>query len=166
MMSDAMNAELERPSIALPKNELVGSILRDISDLLNKIAKLDPHMKPDLLGAKLRRNSTSEHIGMAARQLRDYVINQILSHGRNGQDRNAEYHALKKKGVAEWIISYLNLLRTIGNETAHESMDRRKSEGRWPANLERGDLALCLFAIQIVLDFWADWLSGANGRGE
>jgi hypothetical protein len=67
--------------------------------------------------------------------------------------------------VAEWIISYLNLLRTIGNETAHEPMDRRKFESRLPPKLDRGDLALCLFAIQIVLDFWADWLSGSKGRG-
>jgi hypothetical protein len=42
-------------------------------------------------------------------------------------------------------------------------MDRRKSESRRPRRLERGDLALCLFAIQIVLDFWVDWLSSQKG---
>ena len=157
---------IERPSIALPKNELVDSILRDIPDRLNKIAKLDPHMNHQPSRCKTTTNSTSERIGMAARELREYVIDQVLSHGRNRLDRDAEYHALKNKGVAEWIISYLNLLRTIGNETAHRSMDRRKSQGRWPPKLDRGDLALCLFAIQIVLDFWAAWLTGAKGRGE
>jgi hypothetical protein len=101
---------------------------------------------------------------MAARQLRTYVIEQIL--GPTKLDRDAEYKALKSKHVAEWIISYLNLLRTIGNETAHEPMDRRESQSRRPPKLDRGDLALCLFAIQIVLDFWADWLSGSKGSRE
>jgi hypothetical protein len=165
MISDAMNAELERPSVALPKSDLVDSILRDIPDRLEKIAKLDPHRNFGALGAKLSRDSTSEQIGMAARQLRDDIITQIMNNRRNGQDRNAEYNALKSEGVAEWIISYLNMLRTVGNETAHEPMDRRKLESRLPPKLDRGDLALCLFVIQIVLEFWTDWLSGLKGHG-
>jgi hypothetical protein len=160
-MSDAMNAELGRISVVLPKNELVDSIRRRIIDRLETIQTLDPKMNKDVLAAKLSRNSTSEQVGLAARDLRTYVIEQIL--GPTKLERDAEYKALKSKHVAEWIISYLNLLRTIGNETAHEPMDRRKSESRRPRRLERGDLALCLFAIQIVLDFWMDWLSGQKG---
>jgi hypothetical protein len=49
MISDAMNAELERPNVALPKNEVVDSILRAIPDRLEKIAKLDPQMNYGIL---------------------------------------------------------------------------------------------------------------------
>jgi len=160
-MNEAMNAELGRTSVALPKNELVDTIRKRIIDRLETIRILDPKMNEDVLAAKLTRNSTSEQVGLAARDLRTYVIEQIL--GPTKLNRDAEFQALKSKHVAEWIISYLNLLRTIGNETAHEPMDRRTAENRRPRRLERGDLALCLFAIQIVLDFWVDWLSGHKG---
>jgi hypothetical protein len=114
ILNDAMNAELGRTSVVLPKNELVDSIRRRIIDRLETIRTLDPKMNDDVLFAKLTRNSTSEQVGLAARDLRTYVIEQIL--GPTNRDRDAEFKALKSKHVAEWIISYFNLLRTIGNE--------------------------------------------------
>jgi hypothetical protein len=157
LMNEALNTELGRANVKLSKNVLVDGIRQSIIDRLETLRKLDHRMDISLFSAKLSDNSTSDQIGMAARQLREYVINQIVE--RHLGSREAEFQALKEKGIAEWIISYLNLLRTIGNEIAHEPMDRRESESRRPPRLESGDLALCLFVIEKVLHFWMDWLS-------
>jgi hypothetical protein len=56
---------------------------------------------------------------------------------------------LRKRQVAEWVISYLNLLHAFGNEAAHH-----KTQNTHPPEIDGHDLAMCLFAIQRVLDFW------------
>jgi hypothetical protein len=56
---------------------------------------------------------------------------------------------LRKQLVAEWVISYLNLLHAFGNEAAHHKM-----QSTHPPEIDSHDLTVCLFAIQRVLDFW------------
>lgn len=53
-------------------------------------------------------------------------------------------------GVASWIRSYLHVLRVLGNESAHE----KRGEGRSPAHVEARDVAIGLFCLQRVLEFW------------
>jgi hypothetical protein len=56
---------------------------------------------------------------------------------------------LRKQNVSEWVICYLGLLHAFGNEAAHH-----KTRNTYPPEISDHDLALCLFAIQRVLDFW------------
>lgn len=55
--------------------------------------------------------------------------------------------------VASWTRSYMQTLRVFGNESAHE----RDMATRVPATIDESDLALCLFCIQRVIEFYGAW---------
>jgi len=65
---------------------------------------------------------------------------------------------LGDRGIAPWIRGYMHTLRILGNESVHE----KTSDGRIPAHLNQDDLALCLFCLQRVVEFWRDYRSTRN----
>jgi hypothetical protein len=56
-------------------------------------------------------------------------------------------------GIADWIRAYMHVLRIFGNESAHE----KSTSGRIPVNITASDLALCLFCLQRLLEFYLDF---------
>ena len=57
-------------------------------------------------------------------------------------DTLLDYAKLRNKRVARWVISYLNLLHTFGNETAHHKM-----QNTYPAEIDKGNVTACLLGI-------------------
>jgi hypothetical protein len=54
--------------------------------------------------------------------------------------------------VSPWIRGYLDVLRVLGNDAAHET-----GQSAWlPPHVDEGDLAVCLFCTLRVSSFWVD----------
>ena len=54
-------------------------------------------------------------------------------------------------------IVHMDMLHAFGNESAHH-----KTQNTHPAEIAGDDLAVCLFAIQRVLDFWFENRANIN----
>jgi hypothetical protein len=92
---------------------------------------------------------------MAGRLLREFVVAKVLFPEDIKKMTPFEVmQGLRKQQVAEWVICYLTLLHAFGNEAAHH-----KTQDTHPSEIGNHDLAVCLFAIQRVLDFWFGWRS-------
>jgi hypothetical protein len=151
-MSEAMDDVLRRVRVTVAKGELVGAIRTEIG---HQIEKLDtPEYQAGKVVERLRRaiaeGGRSADVGMVGRLLREYVISHLLFPEDTKKMTPFEtMQRLRTKLVAEWVISYLNLLHVFGNESAHH-----KTQDTHPPEIEGRDLVVCLFAIQRVLDFW------------
>ena len=64
---------------------------------------------------------------------------------------------LEPLGIADWIRSYMHVLRIFGNEAAHE----RQKLNRKPLSINETDIALSLFCLQRLLEFWVDYREAA-----
>jgi hypothetical protein len=156
-MSDAMDSVLGRVKITLAKGALIEAIQKEIRDQLEKLETIDLEAKGvvERIRKAIAVGSRSSDVGMAGRHLREYVVSKVLAPENTKKLKPFEImQSFRKKRVAEWVISYLNLLHTFGNEMAHHKM-----QNTYPAELDEGDLTACLFGIQRVLDFWFGWRS-------
>jgi hypothetical protein len=153
-ISHAMDTVLNRVQVVLARGQIVDALRKEVEDRIGRLEKLDPNIGKvlaDLRGAL--REARSTFIGTAGRKVREYVIGSILN-GRVHITRDEEFRGLTQKHVADWIISYLNLLRTFGNHSVHEI----KSDIQRPPEIDTQDITLLLFTIQRVLDFWISWM--------
>jgi hypothetical protein len=151
-MSEAMDNALGRVKVTVAKGALGGAIRTEIR---NQVEKLEvTEYAASKVVERLRRaisdGSRSADVGMAGRLLREYVVSHLLSPEDTKKLTPFEIvQGLRKNLVAEWVISYLNLLHAFGNEVAHH-----KTQNTRPPEIDSPDLVVCLFAIQRVLDFW------------
>jgi hypothetical protein len=154
-MSDAMDSVLGRVKIILAKGALVEAIQKEIQYQLEKLEVIDLEARRvvERIRKAISVGSRSLDVGMAGRLLREYVVAKVLAPEDIKKMTPFEVmQSLRKKRVAEWIISYLNLLHAFGNETAHH-----QTQNTHPPEIDEDDLAACLFGIQRVLDFWFSW---------
>jgi hypothetical protein len=114
----------------------------------------------DRLYRAISEEGRSADVGMAGRLLREFVVANLISPADIKKLTPFETtQELRKLLVAEWIISYLNLLHAFGNEAAHH-----KTQNTHPSEIAGHDLAVCLFAIQRVMDFWFEVRGNINKR--
>jgi hypothetical protein len=155
MMSDAMDDVLGRIKVVAARGTVVEAVRTEISSQLETLIETD--YDAIRVAERLRRaiseGSRSADIGMAGRWLREFVVAKVLFPDDIKKMTPFEImQGLRKRLVAEWVICYLNLLHAFGNESAHH-----KTQITQPSEIEDRDLAVCLFAIQRVLDFWFEW---------
>jgi hypothetical protein len=135
--------------------EIVGAIRSEIFTQIERLNVADngaAHVA-ERLGKAISQGSRSADVGMAGRLLREFVLAHILVD--EDIKKLSPYDAtkeLRKLLIAEWVISYLNLLHAFGNEAAHH-----KTQNSMPSEIKGHDLGICLFAIQRVMDFWLEW---------
>jgi hypothetical protein len=154
-LDSAMNKELGRVRVVMPKGELVNSIRQGILRNLDQAVPLADESAQALFG-DLRRFITAEdsrsfEIGIMGRRVVEFIVNDL-------QGRHKSFDLLQKidglgsLGIADWIRSYMHVLRIFGNESAHE----RNKLNRRPSHIAERDMALCLFCLQRLLDFWLE----------
>jgi hypothetical protein len=151
-MSDAMDAVLGRVKVAVAKGVLVEAIRTEIRDQVEKLNATDDQAGKvvERLRKAIYEGSRSPDVGMAGRLLREYVVSHMLFPEDTKKMTPFETtQGLRRQKVAEWVICYLNLLHAFGNEAAHH-----RTQNTHPPEIDGHDLAVCLFAIQRVLDFW------------
>src|SRR5262249_53080635 len=132
---------------------------RDILKLLDRAAA---RAAPDAheLFNHIRHLLTAEHtrsfdIGFTARRLLEFIVNDLLG-VRENLELTKKIQRLADHGLADWIRSYMHVLKTFGNESAHD----RETTRRAPANINEEDLTLCLSCLRRVLGFWVEYREG------
>lgn len=147
----AMDQQLGRVRVALPRDQVVAAVRSDIS---NKLIHANQLFLPDatqlrdewqrlLESAEIR----SVEVGVLSRRLVELFVRRYGA--PVAESLPNRIRALEKAGVAPWICGYLQVLRHFGNEAAHEG----QAEARQPPAVEQPDLALCLFCVERVLGF-------------
>ena len=152
----AMNDALGRVKVVVPKGALSEQLRKEIAQKIESAAGLAGQKGQEVF-SDLRRlidsdKSRSFEIGIISRRLVEFVADDILAR-KKGFDLCSKIDKLAERRVADWIRSYMHVLRILGNESAHEK-DRAD---RFPRNIDGADVALCLFCLQRVLDFWVTW---------
>ena len=152
-LNEAMNTVLGRARVTLSHGVLVDGIRRDIATKIGHALPLAAAESNRCLH-DLRRIVASEmcqgfELGIAARRLVEFLVNDLMA----DQKRSELYKRideLGQLGIADWIRSYMHVLRIFGNESAHQ----RQRAGRVPISIDEPDLAVCLFCILRLLEFW------------
>jgi hypothetical protein len=154
-LDEAMNDVLDRVKLVIPKGELYKGLRNDIANSLKRGRTMVGDAGYAFFGDAIRLIESDQirsfEIGMIARRIIECIVNDFLR-GRKSPFELDKIDALSQLGVAGWITSYLHVLRIFGNESAHE----KDKPNRKPASINEADMALCLFCLQRVLDFWLE----------
>jgi O-acetyl-ADP-ribose deacetylase (regulator of RNase III) len=155
----AMNAVLERVAV-LPKGHLVQGLRNDLAQSLDRAREIADdagvQLLSDIRRLALSEQSRSFEIGIVARRLVEFIVNDIQPEKRRTADLLGRIERLADQHIADWIRSYMHVLRVFGNESAHE----KNRETRRPSTVDGTDVTLCLFCVQRLLDFWLDFRRG------
>ena len=91
--------------------------------------------------------------GVLARRLIEFVVDDLIrsTGGTPGIDLFQKIETLHNRNIAQWISSYMHVLRIFGNESAHE-----RNKDRVPSELTENDFIISLFCLNRVLQFWLD----------
>lgn len=161
MLDEAMNQILGRSRVTLPKKTMITGLCSDIVTAFQTSRHLveDRHLPLITEFESVLRRDTirSFEIGILGRRIAEMIVLDLLGgNGGNLLARNID--KLRENGIADWIISYFNVLRQLGNESAHETHAGK----RIPSFVSEGDLAVGLSCLQRLWEFWVDWKSTAK----
>ncbi len=160
-LDQVINQRLQRVDVVIPRGQLMTGIRQDILNKTHLALQLTDETAQETLEHLKRLVSTetsrSFELGVAARRLTELIADQLLGQ-TNGKSPGPTLHRkiglLKEQGIAEWITSYMHVLRVFGNESAHH----QDQASRRPAVISESDLALCLFCVERLLEFWLSFL--------
>lgn len=159
----AMNDTLGRVKVVLPKGAAFDGVRREILATIEEAAALAGPANRELFNHARRLigadDTRSFELGIIARRLVEFMVDDLLR-DRGKFDLFGKIDALRKLKIADWIMSYMHVLRVLGNEAAHEK-DR---ESRKPASIVEADMALCLYCLHRLLEFWVDFRDRAPDR--
>lgn len=155
-LDEAMNDVLGRVKLVIPKGALFEGLRKDIISSLQRGRTVVGQAGYVFFGDAIRLIESEQirsfEMGMIARRIIECVVNDLLQNRKSPFELDKKIDSLSQLGVAGWITSYLHVLRVFGNESAHE----KDKPNRKPASINEADMALCLFCLQRVLDFWLE----------
>jgi hypothetical protein len=152
-LNEKMNEFLGREKIKSPVGPLVESIKQEIIAEISKINKLN---NEDSVFKELERVISNDfqayELGGISRKVVEFILNDLIP------EKNQKFELFKKidslknhVNAAQWIVSYLHMLRIFGNESVHDKKDKNIT----PEFIDVNDLTLCLFCLQRVLNFYS-----------
>ncbi len=116
-LKTAMDQALDRARVTLPKSLRADDIRKHIERWPKKFERNDPELAIVLAGLRdeVCGDGRASQIGIAARNLREHVIRQVLLPApvKPHMDDNTAFKELKNRNIAPWVIGYLNLLRHL-----------------------------------------------------
>jgi hypothetical protein len=164
--SDAMNRVLGRAQVVMPQGAAMQQVRRKIAGRIETAALLtgasDNLVFDELRKAVLSRESRPFVLGVAARKVIEFIIHDLMA-GKKYKDVNAALQQLvaqQDHGPALWIVYYMEVIRTLGNNAAHASIKHQ----RQPAHPTQADLELLLLCLLRVLDFWIERKQAKPGQ--
>ena len=163
-LDKVMNAVLGRVKVVLPKGALFEGLRKELLKTLSGGRMLAGTKGHELFNNASRLINSDQirsfELGIISRRLVEFIVDDIAPR-RKKMDLMDKIDALSQLLVADWIRSYMHVLRIFGNESAHE----RQKQDRKPLNVTEADMVVCLFCLQRMLEFWVDLkddLSGAS----
>lgn len=176
LLDAVMNTKLGRGHVKLLAKQK--SILCDLcSDIVEAIRAgkhlVDTRHGPlfcELENVLHRDEIRSFEIGILGRRLAEMIVDDIVASNDEAPVKKMpltkSIEALGRQGVSGWITSYLHVLRSLGNESAHEAHVGKST----PPFVNEEDLVIGLFCIRRLLAFWVDAKVNASNeqppRGE
>jgi hypothetical protein len=151
--SKALDSVLKRSDINVPVNDVLKHLQEDILKLLrlNANPAILASQTYSFLEETFKNPSNTIAYGIASRRL----IEKLIAHKYySTSTETPSFYAMitdlrSNKNIAGWIISYLHLIRILGNESAHGTINNEQI----PANIEIRDISLLLFCVHRVLVF-------------
>jgi hypothetical protein len=158
-LSDAMDIVLGRVKVLLPKSEILAALRGDVQNKLHAAGSLfTPDafaLRNDWLALLVGQDVRSVELGIQARRLVELLVRRLG--GTKNEHLHVKIRSLERDGIAApWICGYMNVLRHLGNESAHE----QSTPNRRPPAIEADDLALSLFCVARLLEFWIRDVAG------
>lgn len=151
VLSEGMDRVLGRIRVSLPKSQILAALRKDVESKMYQADSLfdsdSRSLRDDWLALLSREDVRSVELGVQARRLVELLVRRL---GDCTTDHlNHRIRKLEQSGsVAPWICGYMNVLRHLGNESAHEP----SPTPRRPPVVESEDLALSLFCVARLLD--------------
>ncbi len=150
-LNETMNSVLGRSKARVPKGHFADGIKKEI---IGEIERLTPLLGGNEILHDLKRIILSDfrsfELGGISRKLIEFIINDISESSTKHFELWKKIDSLSGQGIAQWIISYMHILRIFGNESVH----CKQISNRNPEYIEAKDLEVCLFCIQRILDFY------------
>ena len=157
----AINQHLGRHQLELPKDKLMESLKSEIINLTMQASHSYPKINlfAEIQSVFQRDDLRSFEAGVLARRLIEYVVDDLIrsSGGTPGIDLFKKIETLHNRNIAQWISSYMHVLRIFGNESAHE-----RNKDRVPSELTENDFIISLFCLNRVLQFWLESKNSLN----
>lgn len=160
-LSEAMDKYLKRSHVSIPKTQLIAGVRGDILLLLTDYSHIlspeDRGVVNELRVVLQREDVRSFELGVIARKLAERVTDSLHAGPTKATKLDGKIRELGEKGIATWIQQYLHVLRVVGNESAHENTGTHRE----PASIQESDVAISLFCMRAVLEFWLKRAEGA-----
>jgi O-acetyl-ADP-ribose deacetylase (regulator of RNase III) len=155
-LSDALDKTLNRVSFKLPVDEMIENLKDDILKSIHKNAS-DDFLNTETFTYLKRtfENSSARSVeyGLACRRLAEKMISDMYFRDSTSKLTFLQkIRKIAKNNVAQWIVTYLHLIRVFGNEAAHEIGGNDIK----PRSIAVRDITLLLFSTQRVVEFWAE----------
>jgi len=155
-LAEEMDRTLRRAAVTLPHTEVLLNLRADLRRGLDCAVELVADGYRGLFDDARRvfdsESTRSSEIGVIARSLVEFVVDDLLSRKRVSNDLLKKIDDLSELGIAPWMRGYMHTLRILGNESAHA----KSADGRIPSHLAQEDLTISLFCLQRVIDFWRE----------
>ena len=157
MLSDALDKTLNRVTFRLPVDEVITRLKDDILSSIKRNASKEFLQTDTYLYLKRtfeNPSARSVEFGLACRRLAENLFSEMYFPGETGSrlSFHQKIKRLSKNNVAQWMVSYLHLIRIFGNEAAHEIGNSKIR----PRSIAVRDITLLLFSTQRVVEFWAE----------
>ncbi len=88
-------------------------------------------------------------VAISSRKLAELLVFRLL--GGRSENLATGIGKLKHLGIAQWVISYLEVLRALGNDSAHSGVGHEPTR---PPRIQETDIILCLMCVERLLEFW------------
>lgn len=152
----AMDNALARVRVSLPRGQVADAVRADLArvvELANGVVS-DDHRRVLADFARLvgSPEARSFEIGLVARRLVEAVVADVVGKAPKGYDLVKNIDSLAERHIADWIRSYMHVLRVLGNESAHE----RQIDIRHPPTVTDADLSVVLLCAKRIIEFWIE----------
>lgn len=157
-LNEKMNEFLGREKLRIPAGPIVESVKHDIISEISKIENLgiNEQVLKELLRI-INSDFQAYELGGISRKVVEFILNDLIPKNDQKFELFKKIDSLKSHvNAAQWIISYLHMLRIFGNESVHN----KKDENITPEYIDVNDLTLCLFCLQRVLNFYSSFKRG------
>ena len=155
LLDDAINTFLKRnPSnlIRIPKSEIYNSVNQELLANLHRLKTYfnDNETINELIDCLQADSTRMIELGVLGRRLIEFIVQDIHKDEVKHEELWRSIGRLSQKNIAPWIISYMHIIRTFGNLTAHSQQDAI----RFPKHISEHDLYQFLICLNRITDFW------------
>jgi hypothetical protein len=159
----ALNQYLIRSAVdvqTIPKstviNNLKKEILIDLRHLRQSMEACNPaHRTVGELAILLEKSEVRFfELGLMVRRAAEAFVKDILGEKNLKSDLLTSIDNLRsKKNISNWITGYLHILRTFGNEAAHDKDNSQRN----PSDIQQKDIITLLHCLSRIIEFWREY---------